>query len=80
MADESKYPECEKWAVVHKEAMAIQAFLETLSHKGIVLCEHFGDNDRLAYTHKTNEQLVYEHFGIDGSKIEAERREMIENI
>ena len=62
----SKYPECDKWAKVHSDAVAILGFLE------------WKDAREPKGMHISYQDLVYEYFEIDPKKLEEERRAMLE--
>lgn len=76
------YPEHDKQRAVLQEAGAIGEFLDWLGSKGIFLASHVEiegySSPQLQVIYTQPEQLLAEHFGIDLTKIEREKRAMIE--
>ena len=62
------YPECDKWAKVHNDAVSILGFLE------------WKDAREPREIHISYQDLVYEYFEIDPKKLEEERQAMLESI
>lgn len=72
-----EYPESEKLAKASNEMRAIRAFLDWAEEeKGYHLEAVRGEPMRTESTGA----LLYEHFGIDEKKLEAERRAMLEKL
>lgn len=65
------YPECEKWAKVHDDAVTIINFTEWVEN-------NYGEMDE--YLRPKTEQLLYEYFEIDPKKLEAERSAMLDSL
>lgn len=71
-----EYPESEKLAEVATEMRAIRAFLDWADEEQGLELE---PRDRWR-TRSSTDVLLYEHFGIDEKKLEAERRAMLEKL
>jgi hypothetical protein len=72
-------PECEKLVKVAKDSQKIGDFLEWLfGEKNYTLGKWHGDY--LRPVHERIEELLAEYFGIDLSKVETERREMLKAL
>lgn len=71
-------PECDKWAKVHEDSVVIQQFFEFLSSKGINLCYMEKTYEQFLPVMQTHDDLIYEYFEIDRSKLEQERRAILE--
>ena len=80
----SDYPEHEKLKAVQEESQAIGAFLDSLAEYGYVLCEqtHFeGFRDpSFVPTGRPIPEILARYFKIDLTKIEAEKRQMLERL
>lgn len=68
--------ECDKLNAVHDRRLALLAFLEWLGAQGIDL--HYTETD--APVMERYDQLVLRFFEIDASKLEEERRKMLEEL
>jgi hypothetical protein len=64
----TKYPEAEKWAKVPRDASAILQFLE------------WRDYHPLELVGLNYQQQVEKYFEIDAERLEAERRQMLEEL
>ncbi len=76
----SEYPEHEKMLAVKEESQAIGEFLE---YSGYVLMKHdhgYGGEIVPAPVMDSIEVILAEYFDIDLTKIEAERRQMLEAL
>lgn len=82
-----KYPECEKWAKIHDQAVTITEFITWLSGQGIFLAETHCTNPQSKpelrlYTYipigTSLQNLIYRCFKIDPAKLEQERRAMLD--
>lgn len=77
---ETRYPEHEKLSAVAKESQAIGEFLDFgLQRQGIFLAER-DEHGRAWPTHKTIEAILATHFEIDRDRLDAEKREMFDQI
>lgn len=77
------YPECEKLGRVHEQIVAITQFFEWLSSKGVILGKTekvFEDFGAFYPYNERTEKLLYEYFEIDATKLEQERRAMLEKL
>jgi len=75
-----EYPEHDKLRAVNDQSQAIGEFLDLFLPKvGIVLMERdkYGDYHP---TYRTIQSLLAEYFEIDLDKIEAEKRQMLEDL
>lgn len=70
--------EVDKWAKAYPEACEIRDFLEWLSSKGIVLASFVDGHDYPAPYPETGDMLLYRYFEIDYTKLEAQRRALLE--
>lgn len=68
---EVKYPEAEKWAGVHNDAVVITAFEQWQEDK-------YGNLERWQWPKL--EDRIYEYFEIDYKKLEAERQQMLAEL
>lgn len=79
--NESLYPEHEKLKEVHEECDTIGVFLDSSQY---VLAEYvtFEGHDRATLTpvSKSISAILAEYFDIDQQKLEAEKRQMLDNI
>lgn len=86
MEQVARYPEHEKLRALQAKNDVVARFLEWLETGGYVICtaRHDGSyrQSAVAYeaTHKTIEQWLAEHFGIDTQKIAAEKAAMYEAL
>jgi hypothetical protein len=83
------YPEHAKMLAIVNQSQAIGEFLET---SGYVLAKWvdteeectgddcYDDHPHLVATRLNTEQVLAEHFGIDLTKVEAEKRAMLETM
>lgn len=69
--DAVKYPECEKWAEVHDNAVAITGFVEWADWEY---------REKEAWERPSLQDQIYAYFGIDATKLEEERRAMLEAL
>lgn len=82
----TKYPEHEKLKLVKDKSQAIGEFLEWLQQQGILLCterpgaDEDGYQDAYRHHHESTENLLARFFNIDLTKIEAEKREMLDEM
>ena len=80
--NEPEYPEAEKWTGWYDGFVSISGFMEWLSYeKGMQLAQHIKQECYKLYP--ITERLInlyYEYAGIDGDKLEAERRAMLDNM
>lgn len=79
----AEYPEHKKLLAIKDESQAIGELLEMgLPSMGIHLCEvHKGlTTDRWFPTHRSIQSILAEWFGIDQNKIEAEKRQMLDEL
>jgi hypothetical protein len=80
-----KYPEHAKLHAVRADCETIGQFIEWLRDNGITLCETYNrphsrrDGEYLP-TPKTIPTLLAERFGIDQNRIEAEKRQIIQEL
>ncbi len=74
--------ELERWSEVHADAVKITEFLEFLAGKGISI-------EKIDYTEvgtmyfaqrPSNDELIYQHFGINSIKLEKERRRLLVDL
>lgn len=74
----SEYPEHDRLKLISDKSQAIGEFLDWLeAEKGILLGE-WGPTGRRMYPFmRSKVDLLAEHFEIDQSKIDAEKREML---
>lgn len=76
-----EYPECAKLIAVSEESQIIGEFLDSTPY---VLAEYvtFEGHDRATLTPVSSsiEDILSKYFGIDMNKVEAERRQMLDNI
>lgn len=75
-----KYPEMAKWDKAHNEAQAILSFHEWLSSKRFQLAYYPPDREHLYPINQTWDNLVYEYFEIDPTKLEHERRDLLNSL
>jgi len=79
-----EYPECEKRTAVYDEYIIIAEFMDWLRGQGVVLArwhqQHESVDARLFPDHQPIEQRLAEYFGYDLKKIDAEQRQMLEEI
>lgn len=68
---EVQYPEAEKWAKVHSDAVAITGFIDWRDY-------HYADIED--WKRPSLQDQLYEYFEIDGKKLEQERQAMIESL
>jgi hypothetical protein len=77
----SKYPEHEKMHKVQEESRAIGEFLEALPQLGLTLADVDIDGfGRLLPTHRSIQDIIAQHLGIDLKVIEQEKQQMLETI
>lgn len=80
MTTENLYPECEKLAAIHDEAMTIRNFLQQCEEEGInLVSQHSGNSMSFVFEEK-REQLIMSFFDIDTDKLEQERQEIIASL
>ena len=74
---EKKYPECNKIAALQTELKTLRNFLMWLNeeHKCEIL--HFEEH---TLPGQSNEDFFADFLGIDNKKVEAERRQMIQEM
>lgn len=76
----SEYPECDKLDKAHATIVAFLQFLEwASSEKKVFLCEYNKEYEAYFLTSRA-EDLLYEFFGIDQTKLEQERRAMLDKL
>jgi hypothetical protein len=75
----SKYPEHEKLQALGGKNQTVGDFIEWLGQCGIVLAE-FDKHDDLRSAHKSRDHLIAEFFELNLSKLEAEKRQMLDDI
>ena len=74
----AKYPECTKWAAVVDDKRTIEEFLDwARSTHDMHLLKEGRDGDFFV---SSLENLLREYFEIDSTKLEEERRAMIEEL
>lgn len=71
----SKWPEHDRLEEIHEESEAIGRFLDESEY---VLCKMI--DDRLEPVYEPLDRILARHFKIDLDKIEAEKREMIQEL
>ena len=71
--------ELDKWSKVHEAVVTVEEFLEWLESRGIILAQKYNDSERLYPTYRNRRKLLEEYFEIDATKLERERRELLEN-
>lgn len=83
----TSYPEHEKLAKIADKSQTMGEWVEWLQGKGYVLAEYGtgepGDDrspHRLYAVHSNPSELLAEFFDIDRDKIEAEKRQMLEEM
>jgi len=77
----TEYPEHEKLHKVKRESQAIGEFIEWLNGQGVHLCRIPPEFDHTYYPiHRSIEELLAEHFGINLDEIEREKRHMLDEI
>ncbi len=85
----TKYPEHEKQAKIVAESQAIGEFLDFgLAKQGLYLCEADNETYRTASgpethffpTHKSIPSILAQYFGIDQTKIDAEKEQMLRDL
>lgn len=74
-----QYPEHEKLLKIKTESNTIGEFLEWLESEGTVLAG-YSELDQLLPEHEPIRDRLARYFGIDQSKIEQEKRAMLENL
>lgn len=72
----SQYPEHEKLSAISAESQAIGQFLDEGTY---TLCE-VDKYDRFVPVGKSIQEILADYFGIDLNKIEAEKRQMLDEI
>jgi len=74
--------ELDKWDKVHEDSVTLQSFLEFVGNKGIFLQSVKDDGTYHSYvaSKQSDTDLIYEFFGIDFTKLEQERRNLLEKI
>lgn len=75
---ETSYPECEKLKAIGVEHRTIMEFHDYLMGQGIVMCEYLEDS--LVHVSKSAQALIFDMYNIDPVKLEAERRQILEDI
>jgi hypothetical protein len=75
----SRYPEHEKLKALNGANQIVGDFIGWLSAQGIVLASYGKGSydDELFPTHKSRDDLLAEHFGIDRNVLEQEKRAML---
>lgn len=73
-----EYPECEKLQGLEAEHRAIMEFHEYLAGKGFIICEYL--DDTLVPVSKSAQALIFDTYGVDPVKLEAERRQILEDV
>lgn len=73
-----KTPELDKLSAVKDQSHIIGAFLDQCSHEGVCLAEYEGDD--LMPIHRSIEETLAQYFDIDLTKVERERRAILESI
>lgn len=76
--DNEKYPMCERLAQNRGKKVELLEFITFLNENGIYLGRYEGDT--LYSITSRPEQLVHEFLDIDDAKLEAERRQMLEEL
>lgn len=78
----SEYPEHDKMQAAMPAAQVVGDFLEWLTEVEPIhiLARYEGTPPRLEPSPVGIEDLLYEYFGIDRDKIEAEKRQMLERV
>lgn len=83
MAD-NDYPELEKLNAVRPQMEAIRNFLQWAGEENAMELARFSDEEyasgRYYPVHRSIDDLLYEHFGINAKRIEQERRAMLEAL
>ena len=72
-------PELDRMRAVKDDSQVIGQFLDSLSERGLTLCEH-DDRDRLWPVNKSIERLLADYYEIDLTKVENERRAILNHI
>ncbi len=82
MADDNEFPEHVKQAKVLDQSQAIGEFLEWLDESGVVLCHIDTDKafDEFTPIRTPRIKLLARYFEIDLEKIEAEKRQMLDEL
>lgn len=84
MAETPEYPEIEKMRAVMPESQAIGAFLEWLEEGGMHICRvappQQGAREQWVPVSKSITTLLAEHFEIDLTKVEKEKRAILAEI
>lgn len=74
-----KYPECTKVRATRDEKLTIEEFLDWAAKGGVELCTAMpGGGGRFYPMVQTRETLLMKYFEIDPKKLEAERREILD--
>ena len=83
VSNEQKWPEHEKMAKVQVESQAIGEFIEWLGSQDMLICRATGE-EKTDYpyipAYENIERLLARHFNIDLTKIEEEKRAMLEEM
>ena len=75
----SEYPECEKLLAFETDRRMITEFCDWLDANNIFM-GRFDDGDRLTTLVESADQLIFEYFGIDPAKVEAEQQRLLSAI
>lgn len=76
----SGYPEHDKLTAVKDQTQAIGEFMDWLADDGVFLARYQEDSKYAWPIHRPITDLLAEWAGIDQNKIEAEKRQMLEQI
>ena len=80
----SDYPEHDKQSAIIEDARTIDEFIEWLGSRGMFIAEHQkldGFRDPiLVPIPQAHQQVVMDFYGIDGAKLEDERRAMLASL
>jgi len=74
-----KYPEHEKLTKISEQSQFLGEFMEFLGEKGYVIAKYTQPYDQLQPVVRDINNFLAEMFDIDLIKIEAEKREMLED-
>lgn len=76
----SDYPEHDKLKAIQPLSQSIGEFLEWLSSEGMSICRYEESSEYRGYfpVRSSRDQLLAEHFEIDLNKLEAEKRQLLD--
>lgn len=78
--DTKKYPEHAKMEKVDTESHAIGQFIEWLHGQGIYFAKYDDDSEDFVPEYRSIEKWLADYFEIDLNKVEAEKRQMLDEI